>query len=294
MLDLPSRLTRLHTDERGVQNIVGYSLLILIVLGGSSLGLVATAEQLTAGERQTKTTKIETNINLVRGDGIDIVQGAPYRRVNFEGVDGELRFGGTEELEVRASGGDVNITQAATANFTTRLVEYRFDPQQADEAIYRTGFGLRTKQFENSENALVQTQPVMQTGNRRTVLILPQYRRITDASASIGFTQVSQVPITLSRRNAGTVSQLATTDDGSTTVMSGNITVDETPRQNAWVRYFKSSPQFTAKDGPDADTTAEYVEDWDGDGTPEVRAHFESTRLFIRFAQIGVELDARL
>lgn len=293
MIPHPPR-TAVTTDTRGNAHTIGFA----TVLGlGLVLGLGVTATlggmvvyDLSAIQYQSGVG----NMNNLAKDSMEVVADAPHRETTMDMVNAELGYGNTVTVEIRAQGGGVHMYGSNTTTVSTRTLTYLVDAGDAPDVFYRLSFGMISRQSEGGNGLLLEGHPKFQATPERALFVLPSITPHPDSPHNIQVVGDSRQGVLLNNQQTYSVKRTALDNNGDLIEIPGNVTIQDADDNEAWAKYFERAKGFRAQDGPDADSKAEFIEDWDGDGDPEVRAFFTTKQIYIQYADVTAAYAERL
>lgn len=236
----------------------------------------------------------QANMNSLAEDSLEVVASAPHRETTVDVSDAELGYGHTVTVEVRASGGGVNMTGANTTTVSTRSLTYLVDAEKSPDVYFRLAFGMVSRQTDGGSSIFQERDPKFEATPERALFVLPSITPHEDSPASIDVSGNGRQGVLFNKLQTRSVKRTALDESGNPTAIPGNVTIQNASDNGAWATYFKKTKGFSAQDGPDRDTDPSFIDDWDGDGDPEVRAFFTTEQIYIQYADIQVAYAERL
>lgn len=278
----------LTVDERGQSYTIGIALVFGILfavtmatfVGGVFL-LGDTAGSQEVASAQSGMTEFDTDVN-------DIAGGAPGRVSELQVTRGQLSYGDEVEITIQASGDGVSLTGSNAVTVSSPTVYYTIADtgRGGGDTTLTYSYGQISRQDERGDSVLVDN-PSFQSGSRRTVFVLPQFKKMGNTPSSVKAGGSEKLPIHLVREGGSVLKRSASSSGPGSGMITGNVTIDEQQHTRAWVEFFEDSPGFVKRD-IDGDGSSEFAADIDGDGDREVQATFQSKSLLIR--QVTVTL----
>lgn len=290
----PTNTPGLCGDERGVSQVVGYAAILGLGLV-ISFGVTASLAGMVVYDiDDIQYQSAKANMNTIAADSIEVVTQAPHRETTVDMVNAELAYGNTVTIVIQAAGGGVDMTGENATSISTRTITYLVHAKESPDVYYRLAFGLVSRESDGGSAIFLERSPQFEATPERALFVLPSMTPHDDSPPSIDVMGNSRQGVILNKQQARAVKRTGLDEDGNLVAMQGNVTVQHAADLEAWAKYFKNARGFTAKDGPDADSTPSFIDDWDGDGDREVRAFFETEQIYIQYADIKVAFADRL
>lgn len=215
-------------NDRAVSEVVGYVLVFSLIV--STVGIVTAVGFGNLGEQQQaeQVNNVERAFDVFQNNVEDVYRdGAPSRATEMRLGEGTLRYGETVNVTVRDA-------SEHSRNHTRRVSPLVYSSGDT-EIVYEAGAVIR----DDGHGAVMLNRPPFRFGSKRTLLPVVRTTR------SVG-------PVAISR--PGTVRVGSAFRDVNTTTRTGVATADElevvveSPRADAWERYFESQPDSVTED----------------------------------------------
>lgn len=211
--------------DRAISDVVSYIMVLALIL--AAVGIVSTAGFATIEDRQDseQVNNVERAFDVFDNNMKDIyVRGAPSRATEMRLSGGTLRYGERVNITVEDQETGANVTAQP------RPLIYS---NHGTEIVYTSGAVIRT----DGDSSVMLNEPPFRFEDDRSILLLVETSRPSDQSSTSG--QGTVRVTSTSRSINGTVpTSLREPDDGVI------ITV-ESPRADAWERYFQSHGDVT-------------------------------------------------
>lgn len=286
--------TGLSRDDRGVSQVVGYAAILGLGLV-ISFGVTASLAGMVVYDiDDIQYQSAKANMNTIAEDSIEVVAQAPHRETTVDMVNAELAYGNTVTIEIQAEGGGVDMTGANATRIGTRTITYLVHAKESPDIYYRLAYGLVSRESDGGSAIFLERNPQFEATPERALFVLPSITPHEDSPPSIDVMGNGRQGVLLNKQQTHSVKRTGIDQNGNPVTMQGNVTVHDAEDLEAWAKYFDTARGFTAKDGPDADSSASFIDDWDGDGAPEVRAFFETEQIYIQYADVKVAFADRL
>ena len=223
------------SDDRGVSDVVGYVLIFSLIV--ATVGVVTTVGFSTLDDRQDaeRINNVERAFDVF-GNNMENVyrDGAPSRATEMRLAGGTLRHGDPVTVTIEAANGE---------NVTASLEPLIYEDGDT-EIVYATGAVIRT----DGGSSVMLREPPFRTDTPTALFPIVRTFRTTGATA---VSVEGTVRVTTSARSVDTA--LSDSFIGSE---PDTITV-ESPRSDAWERYFESQPGLDSVTRDAANDTVE-------------------------------------
>lgn len=211
-------------NDRAVSDIVGYVLIFSLIV--ATVGVVTTVGFGTLEDRQTaeRINNVERAFDVFAANVENVYrEGAPSRATEIRLSGGEIRHGDAVTITVEADNGQ-------NVSVSPRPFVYADDDT---EIIYVAGAVIRS---ESDSSVMLREPPFYVSSEVAAFPLVETFRTSGPMKISVGGT----VRVTSTARGVDTTVPDTFTDSGTDTSI-----IVESPRSDAWARYFESQDGMT-------------------------------------------------
>jgi hypothetical protein len=230
---------RLHGDDRSVSEVVGYVLVFALIISTVGLVSIGGLPALDSARESEQLNNAERAFDVLSSNLEEVYErGAPSRATELNAQDAAIKTGDPVTFNVSIEkDGNVSYVEAEINPVVyTGLGETEF--------VYEAGAVIR----DQSDTSVMLREPPFEFGGERAFVTLVRTFSDTDRSIEGGTVLVraesAQRSVEIAELSGKEVSQI-------------NITVADSPRQDAWERYFEEEAGLncSVSDGLDCGTS---------------------------------------